>query len=747
MIKTISINLGGRVFQVNEDAYEELSNYLKHLQEFYKNTEGKDEIIHDIESRFAEIFADNVLSKGRTVVAKHDVMEVIDVMGRPEQFDEDIEEPVSNKKTAEHQSTRNGTIQKRFYRDMDNAHVAGVCGGLANYFGINDPVWIRLLFIFLFFVGLSAVWLYIILWIAVPEAKTTTQKLEMKGEAINLENLEKSVKEEFNRVGKNISNIANNKNTSNALDKIVSIIASIFYGLLKVIYWFGKILFYFIIGVLIFSLFVSLLTLVFGGFSLGTELANNLFCNTTLGIIGLIGSAIFIIGLILLLSLILIKAVSSKIQLSRGIIYSIFASLFIGIILSSVGASSVFQCFKKEGKEAKYLNVSIPQTDTLTLRMSEELFEKDVEVNIFGSDIYDYIEGKGLKTGKIKLNIIQSVDGNFALNAIASAKGSTIDEAQQTAKAINYNVETINNEIVFDNFFFTGNVKKWRNQALTLNLSVPEGKVIILGEHIDEILNDDLLFEYDLDAQLNYDMYAHQRTAWKMVNGKLIPLDTLIRFRNSDDGENIIGMAMLPYQGYENVIFNGSFDVTIRPGSEDRVYVSDWAKDLIKYDFGKYDLGFYFQENSDSSKSHHSRPKVIIYAPRIERIEANSHSSVFIRGYQTGDLEIVGTGNSLFNLDLNGDLMDIDLSGASEIKLKGSAEKLVLNLKGASIYKGFSFDVDDADVDIEGASNAKIYVKDKIIGNVNGASHLDIKGDPDRDLESSNSSSITDYEE
>ena len=61
MIKTLSINLGGRVFQINEDAYQELSNYLDHLNAFYNNTEGKDEIISDTESRFAEIFTEKII--------------------------------------------------------------------------------------------------------------------------------------------------------------------------------------------------------------------------------------------------------------------------------------------------------------------------------------------------------------------------------------------------------------------------------------------------------------------------------------------------------------------------------------------------------------------------------------------------------------------------------------------------------------------------------------------------------------
>ena len=98
MIKTLSINLGGRVFQINEDAYQELSNYLDHLNAFYNNTEGKDEIISDIESRFAEIFTEKVIDKGRSVVALHDTMEVIEMMGKPEDFDVENEESHKKKR-------------------------------------------------------------------------------------------------------------------------------------------------------------------------------------------------------------------------------------------------------------------------------------------------------------------------------------------------------------------------------------------------------------------------------------------------------------------------------------------------------------------------------------------------------------------------------------------------------------------------------------------------------------------------
>ena len=152
MIKTLSINLNGQVFQINEDVYNTLSDYLQHLENFYKNTEGKQEIISDIEARFAEIFMEKVTHKGRTVIAHHDTLEVIEMMGKPEDFDTDSD--TETKSNASKASTNNNPLGvqtgKRFYRDTENGVVAGVCSGLAAYFGVSDPVWIRLLFIFLF---------------------------------------------------------------------------------------------------------------------------------------------------------------------------------------------------------------------------------------------------------------------------------------------------------------------------------------------------------------------------------------------------------------------------------------------------------------------------------------------------------------------------------------------------------------------------------------------------------------------
>lgn len=181
MLKTFNINLGGQAFIINEDAFHILDNYLNAIKRFYANEDGKDEIVQDIESRFAELFLQNGNDK---IITDVDVNKVISIMGYPEDFNEE--------KIEFNSSYVNNTskIDKRLYRDMDEKFIAGVCSGLSNYLGIKDPIWLRLFFVISpFFTAGTAILIYIIFWIVMPEAKTTTEKMAMKGEKINLSNI------------------------------------------------------------------------------------------------------------------------------------------------------------------------------------------------------------------------------------------------------------------------------------------------------------------------------------------------------------------------------------------------------------------------------------------------------------------------------------------------------------------------------------------------------------------------------
>lgn len=192
MKKTLSINIRGIVFNIDEDAYQKLNSYLSEIYRHYKNQPGCDEIVSDIENRIVELFQER-LSENKQVITIADVTEVIRILGHPSDFDRELEEdtpPMGNK------STRG---PKRLYRDPESRVIGGVCSGLGAYFNI-DPVWFRLLFVLAVIFAGTGILLYLILWIVLPPARTVSERLEMRGDPIDIDNIEKSVRKEMNDV-------------------------------------------------------------------------------------------------------------------------------------------------------------------------------------------------------------------------------------------------------------------------------------------------------------------------------------------------------------------------------------------------------------------------------------------------------------------------------------------------------------------------------------------------------------------
>jgi phage shock protein PspC (stress-responsive transcriptional regulator) len=192
---TVSVNLGGYSFNIDEDAYEELKRYLKNLEFHFAGEESSSEILSDIETRMAELFRSKI-SVYKQVITIEDVNEVIKILGKPEDIDD-----------KEGRSTRDKFTTRgyhRIYRDPDHRIIGGVCSGIGAHWDI-DPLVIRIIFAALIFAGGLGALMYIILWIVLPEAKTTSEKIEMKGEPVNINNIKESVKQEIENVRKKMN--------------------------------------------------------------------------------------------------------------------------------------------------------------------------------------------------------------------------------------------------------------------------------------------------------------------------------------------------------------------------------------------------------------------------------------------------------------------------------------------------------------------------------------------------------------
>ncbi len=268
MKKTITINLGGTIFNIDEDAYQLLDNYLSNLRVHFRNEEGTDEIINDFESRISELFGER-LRLGYEVITIEHVESVINRMGKPEELFEDEE------KTKEGENTQKRVFQeqviegkKKLMRDPDNRILGGVAAGIAAYKGW-DVTAVRLVMILLLFVPVTY-WmflLYIILWMVMPQAQTATDRLIMRGENITLETIGQTVTDGFEKVSHNVDDYIKSGKPRNFLQKTADLIVSVFGFLLK----FGAVL----IGIIllpilllvVFILFVVGIALIAGGTS------------------------------------------------------------------------------------------------------------------------------------------------------------------------------------------------------------------------------------------------------------------------------------------------------------------------------------------------------------------------------------------------------------------------------------------------------------------------------------------------
>jgi phage shock protein PspC (stress-responsive transcriptional regulator) len=187
MEKTIQITIASTVFSLTDSAYARLSAYLETLKARFAEEPGRDEIVSDIESRIAE----KLLHKKSAVITEGDIAAVISEIGEASEIDEENTEPLKTALPG----------RKRLYRNMDEAYLGGVCAGIAAYFDI-DALWVRLLTILITFMSGFGIVLYLLLWVLVPEAKSTSQKLEMQGKPVNLDTIVRIVKVRVEEVEK-----------------------------------------------------------------------------------------------------------------------------------------------------------------------------------------------------------------------------------------------------------------------------------------------------------------------------------------------------------------------------------------------------------------------------------------------------------------------------------------------------------------------------------------------------------------
>jgi phage shock protein PspC (stress-responsive transcriptional regulator) len=532
MNKTVTINISGIIFHIEEDAYDKLSKYLNTIKGYFTSNESGNEIIADIEARIAELLQAKV-TPFKQVILMADVDEVINALGKPEEFvDGETAGNTESSKQSESHTQHSGPVKRRLFRDPDEKAIGGVCAGVAHYFDV-DIVWIRLATFLLIFFGGVSLWVYIILWIVIPEAKTTADRLAMRGEAINIDNISKKFKEEMEGVKHRAQNFGQNMNDSfqthsrTILDRIAEILG----GLFRVV---GRLIGAFLIFIG-FMIMFGLMSTVFG-FSIAGESAefndwiNIIFIDRShywlafIGGIIVVGVPAFMIlygGIKLLFK---IKYSNRWLNIGAGLLWIIgfMMATYAGVKTGSdFGETSKFKESRIVTSSAEVFTISAVKEEQLITKYGiEELSFDDHDEHHIGRDEYSIgvMNKKKVIVGFPELRVINGSGDHIEVIVNRKAHGKEKRIAYERAKEINYSYQLDSTELILDELFYLNGDQKFRVQEIEIIVKVPKGKTVYLDRSLKNVV-------YDIDNVTNtYDQDMLGRR-WKMNDRELECVD------------------------------------------------------------------------------------------------------------------------------------------------------------------------------------------------------------------------------
>lgn len=532
MNKTININLGGLFFHIDEIAFQKLRKYLDSIsRSLSDDPQGKNEIINDIEARISELLSEKITDP-RQVVNEGDIDEVIKVMGQPEDY-ADAEEGYAQE---DHSYRRRKQSGKKLYRDGDDKFLGGVASGIAYYFDV-DTVWIRLAFI-LFAFGGFGVLTYIILWIVIPQAETTAEKLQMEGEAVNIDNIEKKIREEFSNVSERIKKSADgisDKVKDGAKELTDSISGKDFkkYGrkansglqefldtLGRIAVTFFKVIGKFIGVILMFVAIVTLLSLFITAFSVGSldiigidhELVSYppFFSGSMIPTWILTTSFFLAVGLPFLILFVLgLRILSSNVkQFSKATSLTLFGIWLVALLTLIFSGIEFTSSKAANGYTYKETALNLAANDTISLKMLENdfLFE---EYNSIRNSNYEVIyqgDIKKLYSNEVRLDVEKSETGNAYVKVRKLSEGKNKKSARKSAKELVYNFNVVNNEILFDNHFLSAYKNIIKDESVNITVYIPEGVTVYFDKSSRDFLSriDNTTDTYDRDMAGHY---------------------------------------------------------------------------------------------------------------------------------------------------------------------------------------------------------------------------------------------------
>lgn len=477
MEKTININLGGILFQIDEEAFRILRDYLQAINNRFANVQGGHETIEDIESRIAEIFQSQ---KGLAeVVTMENVKAMISILGKPEDFD--LSEPQTGAPIYQPQ-------RRRMHRNPDDFIISGVCGGIGAYLD-TDPVLIRILFVVSAMFGIG-LFVYIILWIALPMARTDSQKREMSGGSYH-----STITPNKEYDNTQITGTSNYNSGYKSSSRVGNAINEIFMAVGRAIYIIVRI-FLIIIGIaLVLTGFLSLLCFVMvfifkfpGVFSIDstginlinfTDFLNYIVNPASVPWITILGSIVFILPMLAFIywgvkMIFWFRARDGVVSLVALVVW-VLAIATLSIIGFNEGIS-----FAKTG-DTTTETILKNYPDTLYVvsdrKIGDLRYEKDFTLPHEEYSVYINDEKKELYI-RSYLSVARSDNKSTRIEVRKFSAGRTEEEALKKTEGLIFNYRTNGDTLHLDEYFTIPAGRKWSADNVGINLFIPSGTIL-----------------------------------------------------------------------------------------------------------------------------------------------------------------------------------------------------------------------------------------------------------------------------
>ena len=789
MKKTISINISGQVFNIEEDGYDKLKNYLGAITKYFSSYGDSKEILTDIEGRIAEKFLDYLKKEEKQAVSSENVENLIASMGTVADFeaikeDEDLYEVDSKAeikeaadfikaegnptKPAGETAPEEPIIAKKLYRDSQRKILGGVCAGMAHYFGV-DPIWVRLLFlgclgfipvlavfsafVFILYIacwiafpanadlkedekikkffrdpdrkvlaGVAAgvskytgidlaivrllfvitiplaatgIMVYLILWAITPFAKTITDKMQMKGEAITLENIE--------------SNIKSAKSTPGQESTIATILLFPFRILGKIFSALGPLFQFALIGVRIFagllliiiggSVLVALVTALFSSWGMFGDLPIGVIDNVPMHIIAkdapntLFFFLFFAIAIpFLALAMAGFTIITRKNIFNSTILQTLGGLWLMGILGASISASKFAVNFKRNGTIEK----------TLSYQMSEKTPTLDISDNEGWENYHDVNFDLEPATGN-EVEVLEKFE----------ARGATTEIAQKNASLIKYNIKQTDSLLVFDRTFELDENAGFRNQELRTIINIPKEKVFYLSREFAGHMNINIPWE-----TINWEIKANRiknKDAARFKfnqNGDLECIDKNPEAtKNMDENGNYF--KEFPFNNFEEMEFAGNIEVEIVEAQNSKITVhteNDNNFNDFKFEqMGSKIVGKFHENNGEGDDE--DKMYIKIEMPKFGKIKLADQTFMKINNTNQIDLKI-------------------SMSNQAKLEIAGKSNNLELEIHDNAEFKGDDFEADNVKISSYNQASVVLIAKENIKAEAFDQSKIEYSGSP-----------------